>query len=306
MATDELAQTEFSCHFCDVCDGTGCIGEMPGMGGPNESRNFLLNCAGWDRIRNSDAFTPNKTNAQKPTIRLAPITGGVENIGYPDERQFYFDMVDACCAANVALSLGDGCPDTKLQYGIEAVQAAQQKYNTEIKAAVFIKPYPDNKILERFEWAKPVAEIVGIDIDSYNIVTMRNLVHLERKTPEQLLAIKAHLSKFGIPFAIKGIFNAIDIDMVKAVHPDIAFISNHGGRVDTRPGSTAEFLRIFHRTIGDNCGELWVDGGIRTAQDVETAATYGATNVLLGRPFITALCMNGNKAVAELASSLRN
>jgi 4-hydroxymandelate oxidase len=299
LATDEFFGKEFSCHFCDICDGTGCIGEMPGMGGPNESRNFLLNCAGWERIRSSEQFSP-YANA---SIRLAPITGGVENIGYPDEKQFYFDMIDACCKANVPISIGDGCPDFKLQYGIEAVQAAQKKYK-DIKAAVFVKPYPDEKIYERFEWAKPVAEIVGIDIDSYNIVTMRNLVHLEKKTPEQLLAIKAHLAKSGIPFAIKGIFNALDIDMVKAVHPDIAYISNHGGRVDTRAGSTAEFLRIFHKTLLDNCGELWVDGGIRSARDIETASAYGASTVLEGRPFISALCMGGSKAVAELAKSL--
>lgn len=271
---------------------------MPGMGGPNASRNFLLNCAGWEKIRK-----PNTTTFSRPDIRLAPITGAVENVGYPDEKQFYFDLINACCEANISLSIGDGCPDYKLQYGIAAVLNAQKKFPNK-KAAVIIKPYPNEKIFERIEWALPVAEIIGFDIDSYNIVTMRNLVHLERKSPEQMLTIKKHLASFGIPFAIKGIFTQEDVDMAKEVHPDVVYISNHGGRVDTRAGSTAEFLAQFHDVLLANCGKLWIDGGIRTARDVETAASYGATTVLAGRPFISALCRNGTMGVIESVKQL--
>ena len=39
-----------------------------------------------------------------------------------------------------------------------------------------------------------------------------------------------------------------------------------------------------------NCGELWVDGGIRSRHDMAVAAAYGVSTVLEGRPFITALC----------------
>lgn len=276
---------------------------MPGMGGPNASRNFLLNCAGWEKIRKPDSGTSHQNEIHKPDIRLAPITGAVENVGYPDEKSFYFDLINACCEANISLSIGDGCPDFKLQYGIAAVLNAQKKHPNK-KAAVIIKPYPNEKIFERIEWALPVAEIIGFDIDSYNIVTMRNLVHLERKSSEQMLTIKKHLASFGIPFAIKGIFTQDDVEMVKAVHPDVVYISNHGGRVDTRAGSTAEFLAQFHDVLLANCGKLWVDGGIRTARDVETAASYGATTVLAGRPFISALCRGGTAAVQEAARVL--
>lgn len=269
---------------------------MPGMGGPNQSRNFLLNCEGWKKI----PYGPlNFSTDSLPDIRLAPITGGVENIGYGDEKQFYSDITSACSDAGVLLSIGDGTPDFKLQYGIDAVKNLKNK-----KAAVFIKPYPDEKYFERIEWALPVAEIIGIDIDSYNIVTMRNLVHLEKKTSEQLLKIKNHLAQKNIPFAIKGVFTPDDLQMINEVKPDIIYISNHGGRVDQIPGSTAEFLAANYKTLLENCRQLWIDGGIRTADDIKKAASYGVTTVLFGRPFISALCRSGKEAVKEFKTAL--
>ena len=42
----------FKCHFCLECDGYGCIGELPGMGGFNDNINFQKNCEGWNEIAN--------------------------------------------------------------------------------------------------------------------------------------------------------------------------------------------------------------------------------------------------------------
>ena len=114
-----------------------------------------------------------------------------------DEKAFYSDMIFRCAQNGIKVTIGDGTPDSKLLYGIEAVRASG------IKASVFVKPYPDEKILERFEWAHDIAELGGIDIDSYSIITMRNLVHLEKKNADNLIKIKNFLSKKGIPFAIK-------------------------------------------------------------------------------------------------------
>ncbi len=144
------------------------------------------------------------------------------------------------------------------------------------------------------EWCGDRAEMIGIDIDSYNIVTMRNLVHLEKKNAAQLLELK---KKSGVPFAIKGIFTEEDIELVKSVRPDIAVISNHGGRVETRTGSTADFLRRYGKVLGRCAGTVWVDGGIRNAAHMRSAAFFGASEVLVGRPFITALLRGGPSGI---------
>ena len=82
------------------------------------------------------------------------------------------------------------------------------------------------------------------------------------------------------------------VKLAKELKPDVAFISNHGGRVENRIGSTAEFLYQYSNELQNYCGEIWVDGGIRTKQDEQVAKFLGANQVLIGRPVISALCEN--------------
>ncbi len=285
------------CHFCSECNGEGCIGELPGMGGFSNNVNFKLNCSAWESL----PFTEKQLDSISAIpIRLGPMTGAVENIGYEKEEDFYYDMINAVSEAGARLSIGDGCPDVKLLSGIDAVKKRQEKF-ADTRASVFIKPYTNENILTRASWCETIAESVGVDIDSYNIVTMRNLVNLEKKTAKQLLEIKNELK---VPFSIKGIFNPEEIELVADVRPDIVVISNHGGRVENRIGSTADFLMNYGKEIKKFCGELWVDGGIRTLRDVKIASFYGADEVMIGRPFASALCLGGAKEVEDFVKSL--
>lgn len=279
---------------------------MPGMGGVRNNENFRLNCDGWEVCRKHalalfNHFITSDESKETPHIRLAPITGAVENVGFENEQDFYYSVLFSAFKAGIGLSIGDGCPDLKLQSGIGAIQWLQRT-NPEARAAAFIKPYNNQKIFERMEWAKPVAETIGVDIDSYNIVTMRSLVQLEHKTASQLTELKKHLS---VPFAIKGVFMEEDVELVKAVHPDIIYISNHGGRVDTRTGSTAEFLMKYREDLINSCDQIWIDGGLRTPLDIATALSLGASQVLIGRPFISALCRGGTEGLCARAAELQ-
>lgn len=267
------------------------------MGGVFANGNFQANVCAWKSL----AAQTKPTETPSIPIRLAPITGAIENVGYQNERSFYFDLIIACCQANIPLSIGDGCPDEKLLSGIDAVSAAAKTFPGK-KAAVFIKPYPDEKILRRAEWAANVAEIIGVDIDAYNIVTMRNLVQLEKKSPHQMKKLK---SAFNVPFAIKGVFTEADVELAEQVKPDIVVVSNHGGRIETEHGSTAAFLQKYSKRLHSCCGQVWVDGGIRSASDVAVAEKLGANQVMVGRPFITALCRGGVKEVVKEAEKLR-
>lgn len=291
----------FKCHLCKECLGTGCVGELPGMGGFNNNVNFQSNCKDWEIIQKEIVdFETIAKNLEMPKIRLAPITGAVENVGWEDEESFYFEMTKAAYESGAKLSIGDGCPDIKIQNGIKAIKALQESNPLENpKAAVFIKPYPNPKIQERIDWAKDVAEIVGVDIDSYNIVTMRNLVQLEQKTPSQIQELKKYAK---LPFAIKGVFTQNDVELVKEIKPEIVVISNHGGRVENRLGSTANFLKEMGSILKNYCDELWVDGGLRTKKDLLAASYFGVSEVMLGRPFITALCRGGSEEVCKMVN----
>lgn len=287
---------EFSgskCYLCTVCDGRGCVSELPGMGGVFENENFIRNCADWASPELQKYS--NDTSLALPRVRLAPMTGAIQNIGYHDEKEFYNDLIRSCVRSGINLSIGDGYPDEKLKFGIAALKEAGRK------AAVFIKPYENSKIFERIDWAQEVSEIVGVDIDSYAILTMRNLVNLEQKTTKDLLEIKR---KAGVPFAIKGVFRPQDIDLVREVKPEIVVVSNHGGRIETDRGSTAFFLQKWGKTLSGLCGEVWVDGGIRTHRDLEVARSLGAVEVMIGRPLAIALLKNKESGIEKRIQEL--
>jgi isopentenyl diphosphate isomerase/L-lactate dehydrogenase-like FMN-dependent dehydrogenase len=291
----------FKCHFCPVCDGTGCVAEFPGMGGVLSNVLFQRNCASWKDPALLEAVRGKaKTITKKKTcaIRLGPITGAVENVGWRDEQSFYRQLIHASYNAGVHVTAGDGCPDIKLQSGIAALLTLPNN-GIGSRAAVFIKPYDNARIFERIMWSIPAAQIIGVDIDSYDIVTMRNLVNLEKKTSAQLLEIKKNTP---VPFAVKGVILDQDVSLVQEVKPDIVVVSNHGGRVDRGSLETPlEFLLRRYDDIRGSCDEIWIDGGIRDSKDARCAQSLGVSEILIGRPFISALCEGGEAAVQALA-----
>ena len=295
-----LAQGELKCHRCAVCDGYGCPGMLPGLGGVFEGKNFQLNCEGWKELfdeacRRGEGDEIRAIPVRPELLRCGPVTGAVENIGYANEADFYLPYLMNAAQAGLGLCVGDGCPDEKLKLGTAAVKELNSAAvvdpvettadSTTVRAAFFLKPYPQEKLFERIEWIRPYASHIGIDIDSYNIVTMRNLVNLERKTAVQLEEFRGHTK---LPFVIKGVFTDEDVELVREVRPDVVYISNHGGRVETRIGSTASFLAQHAVELKKYCKEIWVDGGIRTREDIQTALYYGADQVIMARPLIRA------------------
>lgn len=281
--------SDLKCYRCAKCDGFGCPNMIPGLGGVMNGENFQLNVQGWQNLFEK---SKNRNEAEKilnipiyaKKIRCGPVTGATENIGYKNEKDFYHPYLFNAFKSGFGLCVGDGFPDEKLQFGLEAVKKISSE-NGNPDAAFFLKPYPQENLLKRVDLVSPYAKYVGVDIDSYNIATMRNLVNLEKKSAEQLIELKNRANK---KFVLKGIFTEEDIELIEKVKPDVAYISNHGGRVETKKGSTADFLEKHAETLKKFCAEIWADGGIRTIRDIQTAAFYGADQIILARPLIRA------------------
>jgi len=297
---EEIANLQvqgLKCRGCKKCDGFACKAELPGMGGVQESAIFIENVKAWkryfaelnlDKRQADEALTPAR-------IRLAPMAGGVQNVGWHSEKDFYLDMLEASFFANLPLSIGDGSPDEKLHFALSALQQLGAK------AAVFLKPYPQKNLLQRVEVASSKAEYIGVDVDAYNIITMRHQVSLEKKTARDLEELR---KKSGLPLAIKGVFCEEDITLVKETKPEIAIVSNHGGRIDRPLLSSATFLAKHSAELSKYAGEVWVDGGIRCAEDLLVASYLGAKEVLIGRPIISRLIDSGKEGVKTFVNEL--
>lgn len=301
------------CRRCPECAGFGCIDQLPGLGGVFHNKNFQLNCSAWKELEKK-AETEGQLDKIKKIefspsqIMCAPVTGSTENIGYAREEDFYFPYFNESRKAGFGVCVGDGCPDEKLEFGIEAVKLIRAEYQPDFKAAFFLKPYPQKVLFERLKKVVPYASHVGIDIDAYNIATMRNKVHLEKKTAKALTELRDFANNLAgesfpgakIPFVIKGVFTDEDLALVRDFRPEVALVSNHGGRVETREGSSADFLLGHANDLHEVCAEVWVDGGIRSALDVKTAIFYGADRVLAARPIIQSVFDGNEKKLNNL------
>ncbi|MBD2777949.1 alpha-hydroxy acid oxidase [Iningainema tapete] len=106
-----------------------------------------------------------------------------------------------------------------------------------------------------------------------------------------------------LPLVLKGILR--DDDAVRAVEygAKAIVVSNHGGRqLDSAIASLDALSEIVEAVEGT---EVLLDGGIRRGVDILKALALGAKAVLIGRPILWGLAVDGKAGVAHVISLLK-
>lgn len=107
----------------------------------------------------------------------------------------------------------------------------------------------------------------------------------------------------ALPLVLKGVVRPDDARRAVRSGVDGIVVSNHGGRqLDGAPPSIVALDEIA-REIGDEL-PLLMDGGIRTGTDVVKALALGARAVLVGRPVIWGLAVDGTDGVTAVLEML--
>jgi L-lactate dehydrogenase (cytochrome) len=99
-------------------------------------------------------------------------------------------------------------------------------------------------------------------------------------------------------FILKGVLDAEDAKMAADAGADAVIVSNHGGRQLDGALSSIRMLPQIVRAIGDQT-EVWMDGGIRSGQDVLKALSLGAKGTMIGRAYIHGLGAMGEAGVTK-------
>jgi 4-hydroxymandelate oxidase len=111
-------------------------------------------------------------------------------------------------------------------------------------------------------------------------------------------------SSTRLPVVVKGVCRAQDARRALGEGAKAIVVSNHGGRqLDTAP-ATCEVLPRIAQAVGDS-GEVYVDGGIRRGSDVLKAIALGARAVLIGRPVLWGLAVNGEEGARQVLEIFR-
>lgn len=107
--------------------------------------------------------------------------------------------------------------------------------------------------------------------------------------------------RWGGKLILKGLMDAEDARLAAQSGADALVVSNHGGRqLDGAPASI-EALPSMVEAAGKDI-EVWMDGGIRSGQDVLKARALGARGTLIGRSFLYGLGAFGQEGVSKALS----
>ena len=107
-----------------------------------------------------------------------------------------------------------------------------------------------------------------------------------------------------LPIVVKGLVRADDAR--RAVDQGVAgiVVSNHGGRqLDASPATLDALPGVVSAARGQ--AEVLLDGGVRRGADVVKALALGARAVLIGRPVLWGLAVDGAAGVGAVLGHLR-
>jgi L-lactate dehydrogenase (cytochrome) len=114
--------------------------------------------------------------------------------------------------------------------------------------------------------------------------------------------------QWGGKLILKGILDPEDAKLAARTGADAIVVSNHGGR--QLDGAMSSFRALPHVleavAASENPGiEVWMDGGIRSGQDVLKACAMGARGVMLGRSYVYGLGAMGKPGVTLALDLIR-
>jgi L-lactate dehydrogenase (cytochrome) len=111
-------------------------------------------------------------------------------------------------------------------------------------------------------------------------------------------------NRWGGKLILKGVLDPDDARRAAECGADAIVVSNHGGRqLDGAPSSISVLPEIASR-VGHDC-EVWMDGGVRSGQDVLKAIALGARAVMIGRAYVYGLGALGGIGVSMTLELIR-
>lgn len=107
-----------------------------------------------------------------------------------------------------------------------------------------------------------------------------------------------------LPVLVKGILTGEDADLAVEHGAAAVMVSNHGGRQLDGALAGIEALPDVAAAAAGRC-EVYCDGGVRRGTDVLKALALGAQAVLLGRPIVWGLAVDGAAGVTAVLRMLQ-
>ena len=146
----------------------------------------------------------------------------------------------------------------------------------------------------RHSFGNLVGHVKGVS-DMRSLSAWTNEQFDPRLSWEDVAWVKA---QWGGKLILKGIQDVEDAKLAVLSGADAIVVSNHGGRKLDGAQSSIKALPPIVEAVGDKI-EVWMDGGIRSGQDVLKAWALGAKGTMIGRSWLYGLGAMGEAGVTK-------
>lgn len=301
-------------------------------GGSDDERTLRDNIEAWARIRFlphvlrdvSSVTTATEvlgTNLDTPII-VAPMAA--QKLAHPTGER---GMAEAAAAAGTVMVVS-----TMATTSLEDVAAAAPDAPRWFQFYVHRDRGLSSDLVSRAEAAGYEAVVLTVDVPVYSRRRREEIHRFELPDGVRMENVEAALKSVGgsalaeyteftfdpgltfddigwirsltnLPVLVKGVLRADDA--VASVEAGAAgvIVSNHGGRQLDGAIASADALPAVADAVGDRAA-LLVDGGIRGGYDVAKALCLGAQAVLVGRPMLWGLAVNGAAGAQSVLDEL--
>jgi lactate 2-monooxygenase len=115
--------------------------------------------------------------------------------------------------------------------------------------------------------------------------------------------LKSLADRVRVPLVVKGVLHPQDASEAMEAGANGLIVSNHGGR---QVGGSVPALRALPGVVAETGGRIPVlfDSGIRRGSDAIKALALGARAVLVGRPYVWGLALDGERGIHEVVENL--
>jgi (S)-mandelate dehydrogenase len=102
---------------------------------------------------------------------------------------------------------------------------------------------------------------------------------------------------------LKGVLHPEDASLAVKAGVDGIVVSNHGGRQLDGASPSLDALPAIHQAVSGHVPIL-LDSGVRRGVDIVKALALGASGVLVGRPLLYGLAVDGESGAQRILSTL--
>lgn len=254
-----------------------------------------------------------------------------------DSEHGEFSTVRAAVACSTIMCVSTGA-STRLERIAEEHRKQIKEYYPQSQSQLWYQVYIfknrqySQRLIERAEQAGYKALIITVDTpqignresDFHNQFSLPDGIQPENLIDDQNNFIKNHhqlpldsslswkdihwiRSITSLPIILKGVLHPDDALQAMKYNIQGIIVSNHGGRqLDTSIASIDALEDIVKVVQTHNHPiDIYLDGGIRRGTDIFKAIALGAKAVLIGRPILWGLAVDGERGAKNILEILR-